>query len=90
MVDRDPHPGPVEQWAQGQQLVVDHLHVGDHVQLGQRGQLRAGVGVVLDAEQRRVQRHAQHAGRPQPDQGRATQPDGHDGEATEPTGVGGQ
>ena len=53
MVDDDPHPGAVQLGCEGHQLVVDDLHVGDHVQRGEVGEEPVGVGVVLDAEHRR-------------------------------------
>jgi hypothetical protein len=59
MVDVDPHPGSVEQRRQRDELIVDHLHVGDHVEGLEVTQQRAGIGVVPDAQQGGVERDAE-------------------------------
>ena len=74
----------------GPQLVVDHLHVGDHVQLGQRGQLRTHLGVVRhpsSAAFRVTPSTPAARSRASSALPRST---GSHGEATEPLRIGGQ
>ena len=65
VVDVHAHAGALQQGRELHQLVVDDLDVGDHVQRREVGQQPARVGVVPDAQERRVDRDAQDPRRPQ-------------------------
>jgi hypothetical protein len=66
VIDDDPRIGSLKKREHVRHLVGLDLEIDEHAQVGQFGQQPGGLGVVLHAQQRRVEGHAAYPQSTQP------------------------